>query len=313
MKNMIQYNNISAQKISWLKSNKKLLQNNSNAIRTLLYPESINELEKIVKDLYLRHKKFDIIGWSSNTLFMPSYKIDYLICTKELNKWEEKNNLIICDSGVSVSKLAIECVKKGYKGYYGLIDLPGTIAAAVYGNCGCFGCTILEILDHIILLTPQGNLIKVTKHDLKPEYRSTSLKRKEIEGIIIQIILRKEMGVPEEEMAKAEKVKEERRKSQPNGINNLGSTFVLGKELSRKGHRFFLIVSNLRKWLRIKNEKTLISMALTLIGGHKFTPYLFDLGRWMFYDTKSYELLFRYEQFIKTLFPKSHLEIEVRK
>lgn len=310
---MIQYNNISAQKISWLKSNKKLSQNNSNAIKTLLYPESINELEKIVKDLYSRHKKFDIIGWSSNTLFMPSYKTDYLICTKKLNKWEEKDNLIICNGGVSVSKLARECVKKGYKGYYGLIDLPGTIAAAVYGNCGCFDCSIIELLDHIVLLTPQGNLVKVTKHDLEPKYRSTSLKRKEIEGIIIQVVLRKEKGVPDEEMVKAENVKEERRRTQPNGINNLGSTFVLGKELSSKGHRFYWIMGNLRKCLRIKNEKTLLSIALTLIGGHKFTPYLFDLGRWMFYDTKSYDLLFKYEHFIKTLFPKAHLEIEVWK
>lgn len=310
---MIKYDNVSAKDISWVKSNNDALERQKNAIKHLFYPENTDELTNLASQFYLEGTNFDIIGWSSNTLFLPTYRVDNLICTKKLQGVEDTGNNIICESGVSVSSLAKKYVKKGCKGFYGLVDLPGTIAAAVYGNCGCFGCTILEILDHIILLTPQGNLIKVTKHDLKPEYRSTSLKRKVTKGIIIQIILRKEMGVPEEEMAKAEKIKEERRKSQPNGINNLGSTFVLGKELSRKGHRFFWIVSNLRKWLRIKNEKTLISMALTLIGGHKFTPYLFDLGRWMFYDTKSYELLFRYEQFIKTLFPKSHLEIEVRK
>lgn len=310
---MIRYNNISAQKISWLKSSEKLLPKNNNAIRTLLYPESINELEKIVKDLYSQHKKFDIIGWSSNTLFMPSYKIDYLICTKKLNKWKEKDKLIICDSGVSVSKLARECVKKGYKGYYGLIDLPGTIAAAVYGNCGCFDCSISELLDHITFLNEEGNIVELYPEDLKPTLRSSVLKRKEINGVITKVYLKINKGNADEETKKANNVREIRHQTQPTGINNLGSTFVLGKELSKKGHRYYWIESNLRKWLRIKNERIIFSMALTLIGGHKFTPYLFDLGRWMFYDTKSYDLLFKYERFIKTLFPKAHLEIEVRK
>lgn len=310
---MIKYNNISAQKVSWLKSNDIALERNSDAIKHLFYPESTEELLELATRFYKEDKRFEIIGWSSNTLFLPTYKVNNLICTKRMQRVKEADNRIICECGVSISALARKCVKKGCKGFYGLVDLPGTIAAAVYGNCGCYGCSVIDLIDHITFLNTEGKLINLTKEDLSPSYRSTSLKRKEINGIIIQVILKKDIGVPEKEKAKALKVEEERRKTQPNGINNLGSTFVLGDELSKKGHRYYWVVGNLRKWLRIKNKRILFSIALTLMGGHQFSPYLFDLGRWMFYDSKSYDLLFEYERFVKELFPKAHLEIEIRK
>lgn len=310
---MIQYNNISAQKVSWLSSNKRLLNENSEAIKCLFYPENIKELEELVCDFYNNHKYFDIIGWSSNTLFLPSYNVDNLICTKKLTEWSETNDSIICDCGVSVSKLAKQCVDKGYKGFYGLVDLPGTIAAAVYGNCGCFNCSLLELLDYIILLVPQGKLVKLSSKELAPTYRSTALKRGEIKGIIIQVILSKNMGNIKEEQDKANEVSMIRRRTQPNGLNNLGSTFVLGSVLSEKGHKYYRIKAIFQKWFRINDNHILQKISLTLLGGYRFTPYLFDLGRWMFYDTKSYDLLFEYQRFIKELFPKAHLEIEVRK
>lgn len=310
---MIKHDNVSTQSVSWLKSNSSSLERHTKAIKHLFYPENTEELIELTTRFYKENKRFDLIGWSSNTLFLPTYRVDNLICTKKLRGTKDTANDIVCDCGVSVSELAKGCVQKGYKGFYGLVDLPGTIGAAVYGNCGCFGCSVMDLIDHITFLNSGGKLINLTKEDLHPTYRDTSLKRKEINGVIIQVVLKKEKGDPIEETAEAENVKAERRRTQPNGVNNLGSTFVLGKELSKKGHRYYWIVGNLRKWLRIKDEKTLSSIALTLMGGHKFTPYLFDLGRWMFYDTKSYDLLFEYERFIKDLFPKTHLEIEVRK
>lgn len=48
----------------------------------------------------------------------------------------------MCECGVSVKRLSAEMVKSGFVGFAGLCDLPGTVAAAIYGNAGCYGCDL---------------------------------------------------------------------------------------------------------------------------------------------------------------------------
>ena len=86
--------NCSAQDISWVKSNTKLI--NCINIDKLYYPETPKELQEIICTIQKKGEKFDIIGYSSNTLFLPSYHIQNMICTKKLNKWYETEDLSKC-------------------------------------------------------------------------------------------------------------------------------------------------------------------------------------------------------------------------
>ena len=60
--------NISAQQISWVKSNKKNLEAQSG-IKKLYYPEALDELKDLIMTLNCNNEQYDIIGYSSNTLF----------------------------------------------------------------------------------------------------------------------------------------------------------------------------------------------------------------------------------------------------
>lgn len=170
---------ITPQEVSWVKSDKKRLSS-YKSIKYLYYPETMKELVQLVSDIQQSGKPFDIIGYSSNTLFKPTYSAEHLICTTKLKSYTEEGSLIVCDCGVPVSSLSKTMVSKGYIGFEGLTDLPGTIAAAVYGNCGCRGCSVNALLHHIELLTNDGKFICLTKDDLSLSYRTTSLKTKQI-------------------------------------------------------------------------------------------------------------------------------------
>ena len=65
--------NISAQRVSWVKSNKEALEKNSDAIKNLWYPETRQELVDLLNRFHKEHISYDLIGYSSNTLFLPSY------------------------------------------------------------------------------------------------------------------------------------------------------------------------------------------------------------------------------------------------
>ena len=304
--------NISAQTISWVKSNKEALEDNSNAISHLYYPETIDELIYLYDELTKSHEHFELIGYSSNTLFLPSYHIDHLICIRKVDSWRETESQIICECGVNVARLSKAMVNAGYVGFEGLTDLPGTIAGAVYGNCGCRGCSINALVDSVDLLTIDGiKCIQVS--ELKLAYRSSALKRKELDGIILRVFLRKTKGDVKELQTLAEKNHQYRKDFQPSGINNLGTTFNGGKCLTLKGW----IIKKAERCVQIlshnNDTRKSFPMILRIIGKSCFVPYVYYWNRYMFIDARSHELFPKYEAFLKTMYKDVRFEIEIRK
>lgn len=304
--------NISAQHVSWVKSNKNTLEQHPDAIKNLWYPETIEELIGLVNNFHTKNMHYDLIGYSSNTLFLPSYTTDNLICTKKLDKWHETEEAIICDCGVNVAKLSREMVKKGYEGFYGLTDLPGTIASSVYGNCGCFDCSVCELLDSFTMLTTDGDIKTYHVEDLKLKYRGTSLKRHELSGTILQVVLKKIQGSAEEEQKKATEAHATRLATQPNAANNLGTTFI-GSKWTFKGKLFWKIDYLVRRLTRKQDVRQRLKTDYFLIVGGKFGSYVYVWNRYMFLDKTSHLLFPKYVRFLRSLCADVHLEIEIKK
>ena len=306
---MKQSSNVSAQDISWVKSNKRVLEP-IKGISNLYYPESIGELENLVRKLEAEHSPYMLLGWSSNTLFLPSFRMENVVCTRYLKGWTETATHIVCECGVNVSALSKEMVRKGYVGFEGLTDLPGTVAAAVYGNCGCRGCSVNALVDYFTMLLPSGKTERLTPEDLRLKYRSTSLKRGETRGVILQVYLKINRGDAGELMKKAEANHQVRLKMQPSPANNLGTTFVLGQP-----NLFGKVCSRLNRWLRhlAGNDVASYARLLKMLGKGRFAPYTYRAERYMFLDERAHELFPQYVDFVKRMFPDAHLEIEIRK
>ena len=303
---------ISAQTISWVKSNKEALDANSDAISHLYYPETIDEIVGLFNELTKTHESFEIIGHSSNTLFLPSFHIDHLICIRKVNSWQETESQIICDCGVNVAQLSRTMVSSGYVGFEGLTDLPGTIAGAVYGNAGCRGCSVNALVDSIDLLSVEG-VQRISVSELKLTYRSSALKRKELDGIILRVFLRKIKGVVEELQKKAEENHQHRKEFQPSGVNNLGTTFNGGRHLTIKGWIFKKTERCIQMLSHNNDTRKSFPIVLKIYGKSCFVPYVYYWNRYLFKDVRSHELFPKYEQFVKTLYKDVKLEIEIRK
>ena len=309
---MILQHNISAQKVSWVKSNKRRLES-IKAIDNLYFPETTTEFLDLTKDFYGRSEPFDIIGHSSNTLFLPSYHTKNLISIKRLKDYRETDNTIICESGVSVSQLSKAMIEKGYVGFEGLTDLPGTIAAAVYGNCGCRGCSVNNLLKSFTFIKETGEVVELTVEDLSLRYRSTSIKRGELKGVILCVTLKKEKGNVEQLKAAAEKNHQIRLTQQPSGANNLGTTINGGAKKSLKGYCFVILEKIIKLLIGGNDDRKSFLILLRLVGMSKFVPYVYYWNRYMFLDETAHDLFQEYLLFIKTLYSDARLEIEIKK
>ncbi len=302
---------VSLQNISWVKSNKDALEGGER-ISTLFYPENTDELIALVRDLLRRDESYDIVGHSSNTLFQPSYHVDNMICTKNLNKWRETEDGIVCECGVNVSVLSSKMVECGYEGFEGLTDLPGTIGAAIYGNAGCRNCSVIELLDKFTLLTDSGELVTCTREQLNATVRSTSLKRKELRGVIIDATLAKRQGDAQRLKETALRNHRIRQEQQPSASNNLGTTIVASQK-TFKGKVFALIEMMVKLFTGNKDPRRSFPKTLKLLGYGDLAPYTYYWNRYIFKDADSHLLFDKYQKLIMSLYKDARLEIEIRK
>lgn len=219
---MIVKNNVPLSKVSWLSTSYK----GFGHIKNLFYPENINELVELLDKLIERGEKYIVVGHTSNLYFMPNYVCSNMISTKMLNKYRIEGSNLICECGVKVSTLAKNLVKSGFKGFEGLIDMPGTIAGGLYGNAGCYGCNVADNLVRLEMLNGNGEVVTVSKADMMYSVRSSALKRNEMHGFILRAYFHLVGGDKEQLIRIAEKNHEDRKNNQPSPAHNLGSVYV---------------------------------------------------------------------------------------
>ena len=309
---MIVRNNVPIYDICWLNYAE------GGVIGTLYEPENIDELCNICSTLYQEGKGFDLIGHTSNIYFLPNYNIEFMVSTRRCNNYHLSEEIIECDCGVHVSKLAHQMVEKGLKGFEGLIDLPGTIGAAVYGNASCYGCSINSLLLSFKLLKPSGETITMYPNDLKLSKRSSSLKRQEIEGVILSIQLKKEQGNIDSLKRIAEKNHQIRKATQPTPKDNLGSIYASTHKKTIIGFLLKVIVKicGLVYCIRLKSKSVIKDkekrILLTILGAKVLIPYIYDWNRFIWKNKHAHTLFWKYDKLHRLLFKESVFEIEIK-
>lgn len=310
---MIIRNNISVYDICWLNHAQ------GGMIGTFYEPENLDELRNICSTLYKEGKYFDLIGHTSNIYFLPDYSVANMVSTRKCNNIVEETDYIICDCGVSVTKLSRQMVDRGIKGFEGLIDLPGTVGAAVYGNASCYGCSINALLVSFNLLTPNGSIITLFPADLKISKRSSALKRHEIEGVILSVKLRKEQGDATLLKNLAEKKHHTRKVTQPSPKDNLGSIYaskqtktpigfiVLG--IAKVIGLLYGITGKNKKQIRDKQKE----IVLTLLQARDLLPYVYGWNRYIWKDELAHTLFWKFDKIHRLLYKYNEFEIEIKR
>ena len=288
-------------------------------IKTFYEPCSVVELKNICLELYGGKKNFDLIGYTSNIYFLPQYSVDYMVSTRKCNHYSETAHEIICECGVSVSKLSRQMVKEGIKGFEGLIDLPGTVGAAVFNNASCFKCSINNLLLSCELLCPDGTTRTLFPNDLHLAKRSSVLKRGELKGIILTVKLKKEKGDVDEVQKIAETNHKIRKKTQPGPKDNLGSIYAISggwslysiiPRLISKIYALFISLFIVKDKNKIKQKQR--AFLLYLLGAKDVYPYIYGWNRYIWKDEQSHVIFWKYHKVHQLLFKESVFEIEIR-
>lgn len=281
-------------------------------------PENIIELETICSECFSQKIDFNLIGHTSNTLFLPDYSCERIVSTRKLNHFEFQDNYIYCECGTSVRKLALAAIDKGIKGFEGLVDLPGTVGASIYGNAGCFGCHISTLLVKATVLCDDCKVIDVDPCWFDFSHRESVLKRGGRKAVIISVLLKKISGNTSELKLTAESNHEIRRSTQPEAKDSLGSIFAESGKITF----LYRILSSITKAYGIClrcfgynpsyiNRKRRL-LFFSLLNARDIEPYVRNWNWFQWLDADSFTLFWKYVRLHRLLFTESKFEIEIK-
>ena len=138
-----------------------------------------NELKDLVKFLKILNnkEKIYVIGAGSNTLITDEIFDGVVIkLGKNFKRLSILNSdVIISGTGVNDKRLSEFAADNGLGGLEFLYCIPGTVGGAINMNAGCFGKEIKDVLISVQALDKRGNIVTISKKNIKFEYRKNNL------------------------------------------------------------------------------------------------------------------------------------------
>ena len=203
-------------------------------------------IKEIIGVLNKYKMKYFILGNGSNVI-IPTY-YDGCIIKLENNKTYEiyDDEYVIVDSSYMINKLALELASNGYGGLDFLAGVPGTVGGCVYGNAGCYGNSISDVLIDVTVLD-KGKIKVLKNEELNFEYRNSIFKNKRNKMVILSARFKINKGNKDEILSLIKERAEKRRMTQDLEHPSCGSVFrnpeglVAGKLIDEAGLKGYSI------------------------------------------------------------------------
>ena len=185
--------------------------------------ENLKELVNFLKKINNNEKIF-ILGAGSNTLITDNLFDGIVI--KLSNNFNNISllgeDIIIAGSGVLDKALSDFAINNNLSGFEFLSCIPGTVGGGIRMNAGCFGKEFKDILLSIQTIDKLGNVTTIPRKDIKFEYRKNNLSDELIFLSASFKGIKTESSIVKD---KTDKLKAEKKKTQPTRIKTSGSTF----------------------------------------------------------------------------------------
>lgn len=190
----------------------------------MLYPDSIEKLSAVVSLINKENITALVLGKGSNMLAHDEGFRGVVINTCKLDEISLLDDTtIICQCGVSLSKLCRFALDNSLTGLEFAFGIPGTAGGAAYMNAGAYGGEMKDVLVTCEHIDSNGTIGKYSGDELELSYRKSVYSDSSL--IITTLTLKLSKGNPAEIKAKMDELMSKRREKQPLEFPSAGSTF----------------------------------------------------------------------------------------
>ena len=190
----------------------------SGKMNDVYYPSSVNELKELLKS----NMKYKILGNGSNLIISESYEGEF-IKLSNFNNISFEDNIVKVGCGYSLSKLSLECARKGLSGLEFACGIPGSVGGAIYMNAGAYGNNISDVIGSVTVLDESLNIKVLDASELNFGYRNSIFKCNNFIILDGTFILKKKKS--DLILKEINDIMESRRSKQPLEYPSAGSVF----------------------------------------------------------------------------------------
>lgn len=190
----------------------------------LVFPKDSVELISLISYLKSNKCKFLVLGNGSNVIFNFEYYDGVIIRLDRFNSISINDNVIELGAGYSLIKLANEVALLGLSGLEFASGIPGCVGASVAMNAGAYNHSLAEVVESVMVLTPDNEIITMTNKELEFNYRESFLKHNK-DYIIISCKIILSHGNKDEILELISNRRIRRMESQPLNYPSAGSVF----------------------------------------------------------------------------------------
>lgn len=190
----------------------------------MVFPDSTIKFSNIIKFVNDNCIPFLVIGKGSNLLVSDSGFRGVVINTCKFDEIKlVDENTILCQSGVSLSRLCRFALDNSLTGLEFAFGIPGTAGGAAYMNAGAYDGEMKDVLVSCEHMLSDGTVESYSGDELRLGYRHSIYS--DSDKLIISLTVRLKKGDKAEIKAKMDELMGRRRDKQPLDYPSAGSTF----------------------------------------------------------------------------------------
>ncbi len=190
----------------------------------MIFPETREELSKLLKYAYQKKISAIFIGSGSNILVWDKGFDGIVISLKKSfkNLTIKRNSQIIVEAGVMLGTMVKQAMAAEIGGLESLIGVPGTVGGALIMNAGAFGSEISKYFEEAKTMTIEGDTKSYKKGEIEFSYRHSTFPKNEI---LLEATFQCKRGTPAEILKDRKVASDGRKTNQPLKFRSAGSIF----------------------------------------------------------------------------------------
>ncbi|MBQ8460237.1 UDP-N-acetylmuramate dehydrogenase [bacterium] len=145
-------------------------------IKEVFFPNTIDEFVQILQKI----PNIPVFGNLSNTLISSDGYDGQIILTTKMDNIKIDGTHVVVDCGVKGPKLSQTVAEKGLSGLEFMIGFPGSIGGEVYMNASANSQSVSDTLVSATCYCEQKGILKLTKDELKFDYRTSRCQRENL-------------------------------------------------------------------------------------------------------------------------------------
>ena len=190
----------------------------------LVLPHSVQELQDCMRVLHAHGEEPFVLGLGSNVLIQDGGMRSVVLCLKELQEEQHRNDTTITMSaGYTLKEVSEYAQRESLSGLEFAIGIPGSLGGAVFMNAGAYDGEMDQVVTGVDAVDMQGHLHHYSREDLQFAYRHSRFH--EEHEIIVRVTMELQEGNPDDIQKRMDELTEKRESKQPLEHASAGSTF----------------------------------------------------------------------------------------